>query len=319
MYHRATDLVSDPWGLSVSPQHFAEHLEVIRQFGNPLHLHELTARLDSRRSIDRAIVVTFDDGYADNLYVAKPLLERYQIPATVFITTGNIDRQQEFWWDELDRILLQPGTLPPALDLVINGQNCSWDLTAGENYSSADARRDRDWRMESLVDPTPRHRLYRSLYQQSQFLPAAERELLLADIRIWANIEPTARATHRCLTPAEIIDLESGGMVEIGAHTLTHPFLSRLPLDFQHQEIQQGKEQLEAILGHPIASFSYPNGSYSPQTRSLVRAAGFKCACSSIKGTVSWPAPDRLLLPRLVVGDWDGDTFTQWLSTALYE
>jgi peptidoglycan/xylan/chitin deacetylase (PgdA/CDA1 family) len=313
MYHRVAEANSDPWSLCVTPKHFAEHLEVLREYGNLLNLQQLSKRLGDRQTIHRSIVVTFDDGYADNFYNAKPLLEKYDIPATVFVTTGGIDQKQEFWWDELDRLLLQPGTLPDLLELNINGITCQWDLGTATNYSQADSQRDRHWRMEQQEDATPRHALYRSLYQQLQFLSISERGKLLDEIRVWANTEPVGRSTHRSLCHEEMVALEAGELIEIGAHTVTHPFLSQLPIASQREEIQQSKDYLEKILGHPVTSFSYPNGSYIAETTSIVQEAGFNCACCSVPGRVQ-PNSNSFLLPRVVVEDWDGETFAHWLS-----
>ena len=107
LYHRVADLPSDPQLMAVTPRHFAEHLEVIRQSCRPLRLHDLGEALP-----DRSVVVTFDDGYADNLHHAKPLLAAHDVPATVFVTSGYVGSDREFWWDDLERILLETPSLP---------------------------------------------------------------------------------------------------------------------------------------------------------------------------------------------------------------
>src|SRR5437773_7329055 len=128
LYHRVADVRPDPWSLCVTPQHFAEHLEVLRQQSRPMHLQQLVSRLRDGNLPRHAVAITFDDGYADNLLQAKPALERYDIPATVFVATGNIEQAHEFWWDELERLLLQPGTLPEELRLSIDGKTYRWEL-----------------------------------------------------------------------------------------------------------------------------------------------------------------------------------------------
>ncbi len=89
-YHRVTDLPCDPYEQAVTPSHFAEHLEVLRKECCPLPLQDLLQAVQQGRVPRRAVAVTLDDGYADNLHNAKPLLERYAIPATVFVATGNL-------------------------------------------------------------------------------------------------------------------------------------------------------------------------------------------------------------------------------------
>ena len=128
LYHRVAELDSDPQLLGVTPRHFAEHLEVLQRYGHPIYLRALAKSLQDGYVPHRTVVVTFDDGYADDLYNAKPLLERHDIPATVFLTSGCIGSNREFWWDEVDRLLLQPGTLPETLCLRINGRSTQWEL-----------------------------------------------------------------------------------------------------------------------------------------------------------------------------------------------
>jgi peptidoglycan/xylan/chitin deacetylase (PgdA/CDA1 family) len=312
MYHRVTELPNDPYLLAVTPKHFAEQLEVIRRYGFPMPLRQMVEALQDGKVLKRGIAVTFDDGYADNLYSAKPLLERYDIPATVFVTTGHVGHPCEFWWDELDRVLLQPGKLPPRLELSLDGRAWQWELGEAATYTTADYQRDRNWHIEQQDDPTPRHHLHRSLYQLLHSLTETDRQQLLRELRTWAGVEPIGRPTHRTLSHHELVHLGEGGLIEVGAHTVTHPMLSALSVVDQRDEIRRSRAHLEGILNRPVTSFAYPHGSYTKETLAVVREAGFACASSSEPDAV-WTNADCFQLPRIVVRDWDREAFTRWL------
>jgi peptidoglycan/xylan/chitin deacetylase (PgdA/CDA1 family) len=313
MYHRVTELPNDPHLLAVTPEHFAEHLAAIRTHAAPVPLQELAGALRRGRVPARAVAITLDDGYADNLHGAKPLLMRHDVPATVFITAGQVGREREFWWDELDRLLLQPGTLPPVLRLRLNGGLREWPLEEASTYGEAAYQRDRGWNIECRDEPGPRQRVFRALFDLFYLLPSAERWALLDQVAAWAQAPPVVRPSHRTLTTDEVVRLAQGGLVEIGAHTVTHPVLAALPPAEQRREVQESKARLEAALGLEVASFAYPHGSCPPEAVASVGEAGFACACSSEPQVVFRDA-DRLRLPRLVVRDWDGATFARWLK-----
>jgi peptidoglycan/xylan/chitin deacetylase (PgdA/CDA1 family) len=314
MYHRVAELPNDPYLLAVTPKHFAQQLGVIRRYGVPMRLGQLVEALQDGKVPKRAVVVTFDDGYADNLYNAKPLLERYNIPATVFVTTGHLGEAREFWWDELDRLLLQPGTLPPILALSLNGRTWQSELGDTATYTPADYTRHRDWHIEQQDDPTLRQRLFRSLYRRLHALTEEkDRQQWLGKLRTWAGAEPSGRPTHRILTRDEAVHLAAGGLVEIGAHSVTHPMLAALEVGLQREEIRCSRAHLEAMLTHPVTSFAYPHGSYTPETLAVVREAGFSSACSSDTAVVR-RGTEAFRLPRICVRDWDGETFTRWLK-----
>jgi peptidoglycan/xylan/chitin deacetylase (PgdA/CDA1 family) len=315
LYHRVAEVQSDPWLLSVTPRHFAEQLEVLRKVGRPMRLQHLVKDLRGGKSQYRPLVVTFDDGYVDNLYNAKPLLECYGIPATIFLTTGCMGQDLEFWWDELDRLLLQPKTLPRTLHLNIDGTTHDWDLGEATDYGEDIARCHRTWSAWDKHDPSARHSLYRSLYHLLQPLPADEQRRVLDDLLTWSLARPRGRPSYRPLTIQEILTLAQCDLVDIGSHTITHPMFSARPTATQREEIQQSKAHLEEILGYPVRSFAYPYGgqpAYTAETVALVREAGFACACSASAGVVR-QGTDPFRLPRLHVQDWDGDKFTQVL------
>ncbi len=142
IYHRISDEKPDLWQLCVTPNHFEQHLEVLREWGRVMGLPEFARRLREGSQPTRTVVLTFDDGYADNLHNALPLLERHDIPASVFVVTGNVESTREFWWDELERLLLQPGSLPSTLSLVVDGSNFQWELGQSTDYSQAEWQKD---------------------------------------------------------------------------------------------------------------------------------------------------------------------------------
>ena len=313
LYHRVVDLPFDPQLLSVAPQHFDEHLEILRRYTQPVPLQELATAVQEDRLPRRGVAITFDDGYIDNLQHARPLLARRDIPATVFVTAGRLCRQEEFWWDELERLLLQPGMLPATLSLSINGHDYHWKLGEAAEYKEEDYQRYRDWHIEQPDDPGPRHKLYRSLYHLLHALYQTERQGIIEKLQTWAGKDSICRPSHRTLTTDEVVLLAKGDLIEVGAHTMTHPVLASLPVAKQREEIVQSKRCLEEILDLPVSSFAYPHGSYTDETISLVREAGFGCACSS-DAAVVLPGADGFRLPRFVVRDWDGEEFYRWLK-----
>ena len=313
MYHRVAEIDSDPWGLCVSPRRFSEQMEVLREYGTPLGLSRYVQALDSGSPPRRPIVVTFDDGYIDNLSHAIPLLERHEVPATIFLVSGAIGLRREFWWDELERVVLQPGRLPRDLGLRIGGNVQSWSLQGATDYDSDAFRSHRGWRVLTQDDPTRRHSLYRSLYFLLQPLAEHERLGVMDDLLAWASRKPTVRPEYRPVSVEEAVTLGEADLVEIGAHTVTHSLLSALPPSEQYLEIQRSKENLEELLGRPVDHFSYPYGGLTSETVALVRENGFSCAVTTAGVPVERGA-DLFQLPRVQVEDWNGDEFAKWLS-----
>lgn len=309
MYHRVAEVHdTDPWGLCVTPRHFAEHLDVLRRHNSPMRLPQFVQACENSKLPRGAAVVTFDDGYANNLHNANPLLERYGIPATVFLTTGHIGDRREFWWDELERLLLQSSTLPEMLRLTIDGELHQWTL---EN-TGWQHKQHCSWRAWEEA-PSARHELYCVLYQLLIKRPFNEQQKVLDELLAWAGATPAGRPMHRVLSTEEAAALAQGNLIEIGAHTVTHPALSALSAASQQKEIQQSKTYLEQALGQPVTSFAYPYGRYAAETVRIVREAGFSCACTTDTGIVRRHT-SRFQLPRLQVLNWDGETFAEWLS-----
>ncbi|HEV2719698.1 MAG TPA: polysaccharide deacetylase family protein [Thermoanaerobaculia bacterium] len=276
LYHRVAELDSDPQLLAVHPKNFEAHLAILRDIANPTALTELGTKRGS-------VAVTFDDGYADNVEIAAPLLEAYSVPATIFVATGYCTAGRELWWDELERLLL------PASD----------------------------WNVEMRHDPTPQHRAYRELSATLRNAPVAERDRVLAELRVRAGISAAARATHRPLTVAQLRAI--GGPLTVGAHTVWHPQLSALPPAEQRSEIVESKRQLEAWTGKRVTSFAYPFGGandFSDDAVRFAREAGFELACANVPGTVR-ASTSRFALPRLLVRNWSGDEFRRRLGRLL--
>jgi peptidoglycan/xylan/chitin deacetylase (PgdA/CDA1 family) len=308
VYHRVAEANVDPWALGVSPAHFAQQLQVLKTIANPLSLRDLLSAKSDRELPPRPVCVTFDDGYADNLYAAKPALEAYRVPATVYVTTEYLGVSANLWWDELAKLILDPASRQEEVSLSVNGHHYAYAFPpqAGE---AGGLDPNSTWRAWDAA-PGPRQSAYVAIYEMLFELSHSEREKAFEQLRRGAT-RYADRGQHRCLTPNELRELASGDLVEIGAHTLTHPVLAHLPLDQQEQEIGGSKRRLEAVTGKNVTSFAYPYGKkhhYNRQTVEAVRANGFAFACSNFGGLVT-RSSDRFALPRFQPMDWDGDHF----------
>jgi len=316
LYHRIIDLPSDPQLLCVSSKHFAEHLNILKKYTHSISLQRLNQDLRNETLINRSVAITFDDGYFDNLQNAEPLLGQFGIPATIFVASGYIGSGREFWWDELERLLLRPNILPAAFRLSINGRTYQGELKEWATYGEDDYRCNQEWNILEKDDPTSRHRHYRTLCQFLRPLPDKNRREVLDELAALVCKESQEKMAHRILSAEEISRLDKYSFIEIGSHTVTHPVLSKLSPSEQRAEIRTSKIQLEKIVGHPIKSFAFPYGlkeDYTIETATLVQESGFEYACSNFYDIV-YQGTDRFQLPRVLVRDWNGEEFKRRLE-----
>jgi peptidoglycan/xylan/chitin deacetylase (PgdA/CDA1 family) len=298
MYHRIAVEPIDNWGLAVSPAHFEEQLQVLRRTRYPFPLTDFVRHLVANTLPTNAVGVTFDDGYVDNLVSGRPRLAAADVPATVFLATGYLDRPGEFWWDELASLILI-GNGPPNFELVIRGETMHIDLG-----TKPAAREDGTIRTASLAK---RRAALTPLWQAMRLLEDGERQLMMTELRSIYAV-PHRADRGRAMTQQEVRALVTDGLVSIGAHTVTHPLLSKLEKTACHREISESKLACEALIGAPVAGFAYPYGDLDSQAREAVIAAGFGFACSTKHAPAS-ATSDVLTLPRIQVLNWGGDAF----------
>jgi peptidoglycan/xylan/chitin deacetylase (PgdA/CDA1 family) len=255
---------------------FDWQMELLHRHCNPLSLAEALRRMDSDKLPDRAVCVTFDDGYADNAEVALPILSKWTIPASVFVSTAFIDGG--IMWNDT------------VIEAVRSSMSSDIDLTSiGLGIFP-------------LGEETARRQSAQAILDEIKYLPPSEREHA---VEIVESQSSCALPNNLMLTTEQLIHLDRQG-VEIGAHTHTHPILASLNSKEAKREIMENKLLLEEILGNRVRFFAYPNGKidrdYNPSHRDMIRELGFDAALTTQWG-VSNKSSDRWQLPRFT--PWD--------------
>ncbi len=289
LYHRVAALKSDPQLLAVSPGNFRAQMRYLKERFPIVRFDE-----DWSHVASPSIAVTFDDGYADNALNALPILEEVGVPATFFVSTGTLDTPDEYWWDELQGILLDEPVLPASLTLK------------DECY-------DRSW---PTATPTARRLCYEQLHPIMKRLDAERREALLQQLRQWANATKAGRDAYRAMSSEELKRLAASSWVTIGAHTVSHSRLSSLTDAQQREEIFASRQRLEELIDTSVTTFSYPFGlrdDYDRDSLELCKEAGFVRVAANFPG-LAFRWTNNLQVPRHLVRNWDQETFVARLK-----
>ncbi|MCJ2138162.1 polysaccharide deacetylase family protein [Methylobacterium sp. J-026] len=206
-------------------------------------------------------VLTFDDGYRDNVAHARPVLARHNAPWTLFVTSAFADQTGRLWWIELERAIAQ-------LDRVRVGIGSrSVDLPARSPQEKALA--------------------FDALYRDLRGGGEAEMLARIADLCRQAGLAPGQVASELCLSWAELRALADDRAVTIGAHTVSHPMLAKHPAAIAAFEMAEGRARIEAELGQPVRHVSYPvgdPGSAGPREFALAQELGFATAVTTRPG-----------------------------------
>ena len=296
LYHRVTTLQQDPQELCVTPGNFNAHLAHLASDYNVLDADRFLYHVKNRKAFPaRSVFVTFDDGYADNYQEALPLLTAQRVPALFYITTSKINTSYELWWDDLERILLTTGNLPPVLHININGQ--TWQYATGTLTAIREA--------------------YYALQQILRFCKPDVIEAAMQQLYDWAGKDATGRPSHRLMTWEEVKGMGEAGYATVGCHTHRHPAVGMLSYEEQYTEIGKSKEILEGVLNTPQVHFSYPFGGrkflgskryYNADSIKACKALGLQMVSANYHGQVhSWSNP--YALPRILVRNWPPEVF----------
>ena len=258
LYHRVCDLPLDMWGLAIKPEVFERHIRFYKENYNILRFDE-----DWSEVQEPSLVLTFDDGYADNLQYALPILEKYQVPATIFVSSGNIGTDREFWWDELERIIFY------------NNKNEYYFRPNGEHFPITTNR--------EKEKACQRIRLF-----LKNLLPK-ERDEFLKGMMGELDADSLPRPINRSVNEKELRKLASSPYITIGGHTVTHNMLSAESKEQQEWEIITSKSKIEDIIDNEITVFSYPFGGcddINGHSIESVKKAGYKRAATTSVGLV---------------------------------
>jgi len=268
MYHHVL-AEPDPFLPHITVDAFARQLDFLRREMQVFPLEELAGKLVRREKMPRrSVALTFDDEYGDIYQNAFPLLKARGVAATVFIATGFVDTDRVPWTDELGFIFGRTEKKAIQFEGAI-----------------------------SLEGEGDRLRAFRRIKAALKAMGEADRRARFDEVR--RQLAVSAPNPMRVLGRREIREMADAG-ISFGAHTVSHPILSRISPDEARREIRDSRRMIEEMSGRKAQGFCYPNGEegdFSPEIEGMVKEAGFAYACSTIEG-VNRPGVDVYALRR---------------------
>jgi len=305
MYHRVARVGLDPWGIAVGPERFEEQMDYLKRHRAAMPMDELVHLLSAGILPDDAVAITFDDGYRDNLINAKPLLTRYGLPGCLFLTTGNVDSGEPFWWDELASMVMEwPG--PSHCEQVCGKETIFLDWQEADAHDHAQ----RDWK--AWDEPrTTRQKAYLAIWQILRQAPKNVRDAAMETLRLRFATTPDSLAMP--MTGEEVRRLLEGGLITLAAHSVTHPALTGLSEPERRREIELSRERCRTLSNKQISGFAYPHGDMNPEVQKDVADLGYSWACSTEGAWLVGEQRNLYALPRIAIPDAPLGTFISLL------
>jgi peptidoglycan/xylan/chitin deacetylase (PgdA/CDA1 family) len=258
-------------------------------------LDEVHRRLTERDFRQRFACLTLDDGYRDNKEWAYPIFKRYAVPFAIYVPTSFPDRLGKLWWLMLEVAIANSDAIEFTLDGTLQRLPCA-----------------------SLVQ---KREVFGKMYWWLRDLPTnAEIVGIVSELAQRCGIDPQALCEKDCMTWTEIADMARDPLVTIGAHTVNHVILSKVPEADARSEIKMGRTELKEALGKAPDHFAYPFGDASTAGQrefAAAREAGYKTAVTTRPGVLFAEHADHLwALPRLSInGEFQRERYVQVLMS----
>lgn len=272
--------------ISATPSVFARQMDMVVNRFNPISLADLLAWIDGDAELPpRAVLITFDDGYRDNLEHALPILRERELPAVLFLPTEYIGGDRPFFWDSAAYSFHHTDVL--RADLPILGLR-TW---------ASSSLMCREWVAAAKREPE---------HQKNEATKDLARALGVA--------MPETAYSGEILTWDEVRTMAGQGF-SFGSHTLSHPILTQLPPSQAFRELAESRQRLQDELKEPIRALAYPNGGagdFSPSIEKLAKEAGYSAAFTLVPGPERHRSVQRNPLAIRRIAVYLNDTDRRW-------
>ena len=265
----------------VTAENFESQLIELKRHFNILPLSEAIQKLQDGEIDGPTAAITFDDGYKNNHDLAWPVLERLEVPATIYLSTNLIDSQSSIWTARLQSAFCQ------TLVTVLNWRQHAFNLSTIDGKKTAVSSIKKILKTEHyqvIADET-------ALIEKALFPKTEAPKRIIEDYQILSSVM--------------IKEMATSNLIEFGAHTLNHPILSRLSREEQTMEISQSVDRVGELTGKPCTLFAYPNGSredYSDITVEILEQLSINCSFSTSSGVNTKATPKHEMV-RYGVGN----------------
>ena len=268
-------------GMYVTTETFEKHISYLSRHFDIIPLGSLA----STPHVQNGCIITFDDGWADNYKYAYPIIKRYGIPATVFISTNMMGSSQWPWPDRLSYYIYYGSSNDLFEISKIIESDLGKNITGIENLLS----KDKHLVAEQFI------LAIKSLdYKKITFVMERVDSIMLP-------LYKSINTNRPWLTWGEIKEMAENN-VSFGSHTHNHVVLTTTSLENAEKEIIKSRDILSKELGKPVEMFSYPNGNYNNEIMQILKRNGFKIAVTTEKGTIKKIA-NLLALRRFMIHD----------------
>jgi peptidoglycan/xylan/chitin deacetylase (PgdA/CDA1 family) len=276
-------------GKHIRKDHFESQMSFLRDRNLTVSMDEVVDRYERGGFFDSdRVAVTFDDGFRNNATVAAPIMERYCIPATFYVSTGLMGSSGMFWVDQIE-------------DMINRCAKASIDVALPDAKQCFPLSTDRE-KVRAIDE-------IKAFCKRSA---DATKNQVIASLRQETGVAAMATASpnYETMSWEEIRSLDAHPLFTIGGHSVDHRILSRLPEADMRREIDDSLQTLERHLGHEIVHYAYPEGQsdhYNDAVIAHLRRKGIRCCPSAISG-VNGPRESLFHLRRIMVG-FNGQAF----------
>ena len=277
-YHRVGNATNNS-SLTISPENFEKQIKYLA--GNKIIISMEDLVTNIKKDIEfpeESVVITFDDGYKDNYTNAYPILKKYNLPFTIFLSTDYIGSDKITWYDEL-RYKIERGN---CKSIVLKANNSERYNLMGEKE-----------KIKAI------NGIFRLIINNNN----EKRKIFLSELDNELKVEvPRKVVEDTMLSWEDVKEMAVDTSISFGAHTCSHCKLTSVSLKEAEEEITESKRIIEKEIGEKISFFSYPHGGHNETIKQIVKENGFDCAVTIVYGK-NYLESDLFALKRIGVND----------------